>query len=138
MLSCFSCVQLFATLWTVARQAPPSVGFSRQEYWGCHALLQGIFLTQGLNPHLLRLLYWQTLPLVPSGKPSVQFSSVAQTCPTLCDPMGYRPPGSSVLGILQARILEWVAMPSSRGSSQPRDNILLIQAHFRPSPDLKG
>ena len=37
--------------WTVARQAPLSMGFSRQEYWvGCHALLQGIFLTQGLNP----------------------------------------------------------------------------------------
>ena len=39
----------------------------------------------------------------------------------LCDPMDFSPPGSSVHGILQARILEWVAMPSSRGSSQPRD-----------------
>ena len=46
---------------------------------------------------------------------------VAQSCPTLCDPMDYSPPGSSVHGILQARILEWVAMPFSRGSSQPRD-----------------
>ena len=36
-------------------------------------------------------------------------------------PMDYSPPGSSVHGILQARILEWVAMPSYRGSSQPRD-----------------
>ena len=44
-----------------------------------------------------------------------------QSCPTLCDPMDCRPPGSSVYGILQARILEWVAMPSSKGSSQPRD-----------------
>ena len=42
--------------------------------------------------------------------------SVAQLCPTLC-----HPPGSSVCGILQARILEWVAMPFSRGSSRPRD-----------------
>ena len=41
---------------------------------------------------------------------------VAQSCLTLCDPMDY-----SVHGILQARILEWVATPSSRGSSQPRD-----------------
>ena len=41
---------------------------------------------------------------------------VAQWCPTLCDPMGY-----TVRGILQARILEWVAFPFSRGSSQPRD-----------------
>ena len=44
-----------------------------------------------------------------------------QSCPTLCDPMDCHPPGSSVHGILQTRKLEWVAMPSSRGSSQPRD-----------------
>ena len=41
---------------------------------------------------------------------------VAQLCPTLCDPMDY-----TVHGILQARILEWVAFPFFRGSSQPRD-----------------
>ena len=45
---------------------------------------------------------------------------VSQSCPTLCNPMDYSPPGSFVRGILQARILDWVAMPS-RGSSQPRD-----------------
>ena len=44
-----------------------------------------------------------------------------QLCLTLCNPMDCSPPGSSVHGILQARILEWVAMPSSRGSSKPRD-----------------
>ena len=44
-----------------------------------------------------------------------------QLCPTLCNPMDCSLPGSSVHGILQARILEWVAMPSSRGSSQSRD-----------------
>ena len=44
-----------------------------------------------------------------------------QSCLTLCDPLDYSPPGSSVHWILQARILEWVAMPSSRGSSRPRD-----------------
>ena len=43
-----------------------------------------------------------------------------QSCPTLCNPVDFSPPGSSVHGILQARILEWVAMPSSRGSSRPR------------------
>ena len=48
-------------------------------------------------------------------------SSVAQLCLTLCDPKDYSPPGSSVHGISQARILEWVAMSFSRGSSQPRD-----------------
>ena len=46
---------------------------------------------------------------------------VAQSCLTLCDPMDFRPPGFSVLGILQARILEWVATSFSRGSFQPRD-----------------
>ena len=46
---------------------------------------------------------------------------VAQLCPTVCDPMVCGPPGYSVHGILQARILEWVAMPFSRGSSWSRD-----------------
>ena len=44
---------------------------------------------------------------------------VAQSCPTLCDPMGYSPPGSSVHGVLQARILEWVAIPFSRDLPDP-------------------
>ena len=46
---------------------------------------------------------------------------VAQSCPTLCDPMDCIPPGSSVHGISQVRILEWVATSFSRGSSPPRD-----------------
>ena len=46
---------------------------------------------------------------------------VAQSCLTLCDPMDCSPPGCSVHGILRARILGWVAMPSSRGLSRPRD-----------------
>ena len=48
-----------------------------------------------------------------------------QTRLTLCDPIDCSPPGSSVSGILQARILEWVAVPSSRGPSQPRDQTLV-------------
>ena len=47
--------------------------------------------------------------------------SLTQLCPTLCDPINWSSPGSSVHGILQASILEWVAIFSSRGSSQPRD-----------------
>ena len=47
-------------------------------------------------------------------------SEVAQSCPTLCDPMDCSLPGSSLHGILQATVLEWVATSSSRGSSQPR------------------
>ena len=48
-------------------------------------------------------------------------SKVTQSCPTLCDPMDCSLPGSSLHGILQARVLEWVAISFSRGSSQPRD-----------------
>ena len=48
-------------------------------------------------------------------------SEVAQSCPTLCDPVDCSLPGSSVHGILQARVLEWVAISFSRGSSQPTD-----------------
>ena len=46
---------------------------------------------------------------------------VTQSCLTLCDPMDCSAPGASVHGILQARILKWAAMPSSRRSSRPRD-----------------
>ena len=74
-------------------------GFSRQEYWsGCHALLQGLFQTQGLNPGLL---HWRWILYRLSHQ------------------------GSS-------RILEWVAYPFSRGSSQPRNQtrVSLIASKF--------
>ena len=60
-------------------------------------------------------------------------SEVAQLCPTFCDPMNCSPPGSSAHGILQARVLEWVAMPSSRGSSDPE-----IEPESLTSPALAG
>ena len=71
---------------------------------------------------------------------------VTQSCPTLCDSMYCHPPGSSVCGISQARIVEWVAMPSSRGSSLPRDRTcvsyvsyigrwVLYHQHHLGSPD---
>ena len=72
VLSCFSCVQLFATLWAVANQALLSMGFFRQECWsGLPCPSPGIFQMQELNPHLLHLLHWQVdpLPLAPPGKP---------------------------------------------------------------------
>ena len=50
-------------------------------------------------------------------------SEVAQSCLTLCDPMDCTLPGFSIHGIFQARVLEWVAISFSRGSSQPRDRI---------------
>ena len=52
----------------------------------------------------------------------VKSASVSRlSCPALCDPMDCSPADSSVHGILHARILEWVAIPFSRASSQPRD-----------------
>ena len=60
MCACFGCAQLFATLRTVAHQAPLPVGFPGTNTGvGFHALLQGIFQTQGWNLSLLGLLYWQ-------------------------------------------------------------------------------
>ena len=53
-------------------------------------------------------------------------TAITQSCPTLRDPTDCSPPGSSAHGTLQARILEWVAMPSTRGSSQPTDPTLLF------------
>ena len=58
-----------------------------------------------------------------------------QLCPTICDSMDCSPPGCSVHGILQARILEWVAMPSSRGSSYPMNQ---THAGEPASPALAG
>jgi len=52
-------------------------------------------------------------------------SEVAQSCPTLCNPMDWSLPGLSVHGIFQARVLEWVAISFSRGSSWPRDHTLI-------------
>ena len=71
VLNHFSRVQLFVTLWTGAQQDPLSVDCPGKNIGvGCHALIQGIFPTQGSNPSLLHLLHWQagSLPLVPPEK----------------------------------------------------------------------
>ena len=60
-------------------------------------------------------LIWICIPCLPT--------KLLQSCQTLCNPINCSPPGSSAHGFLQARILQGVAMPSSRGSSQPRDQI---------------
>ena len=65
---------------------------------------------------------WLERDSIPEGtlRGFTQLASVSQLCPTLCDPMDCSPPGYSVLGPLQAGILEWVAISFSRGSSRPR------------------
>ena len=61
--------------------------------------------------------------------------SQAQSCPTLCNSMDCSPPGFPVHGILQARILEWIAMPSSRGSSQPVSLALQVDSLLSEPPE---
>jgi len=87
MLRHFSCVQLFATPWTVACQAPLSMGFSRHEYWS------GLpFPSPGDLPNRGIELASLTSPTFSS----VQFSSVTQSCLTLCNPMDCSTPGLPV------------------------------------------
>ena len=85
LLSCFSRVRLCETPQTTANQAPPSLGFSRQEHWS------------GL----------------PFPSP-ISESEVTQLCPTPSDPLDCSPPGSAIHGIFQARVLEWLAITFSR------------------------
>ena len=75
VLSRFSGVQLFATLWTIAHQASLSIQ-GRNTGVGCHALLQGIFLTRRSDSRLLCLLHFQagSLPPAPPGKPNLPSS----------------------------------------------------------------
>ena len=114
-------VQLCATLWMVAHQAPLSLEFPRQEYWsGLPFLSPGDLPNPGIKPGSPAL-QAGALPSEPHGSPS----EVAQSCPTLCDPMDCRLPGSSVHGISQARVLEWVAISFSRVSSQTRNRTLV-------------
>ena len=107
----------FATPWTIARQAPLSKGFPREEYWsGLPHPYTGDLPNLGIN---LCFLHWQadSSPLSePLRKPQYIYNEVkvTQSCPTLWDPMDY-----TVHGFLQSRILEWVTIPFSRGSSQP-------------------
>ena len=72
MLSCFSRVQLFETLWSAPCQVPLSMGFSRHQYWsGLPCPPPGDLPHSGLNPHLIMLLalHVGSLPLAPPGKP---------------------------------------------------------------------
>ena len=83
--------------------------FSQQNF--CASLLCCPVLLRTLTPHVF-LGYKKT---------QRQWSEVAQSCPTLCDLIDCSLPGSSVPGIFQARVLEWLAIPFSRGSSWYRD-----------------
>ena len=91
-------VRLFVTPWTVAYQAPPSVGFSRQEYWsGVPFPSPGDLPNPGVKPRSPAL-QADSLLSEPPGKPHMfyQFSSVTQSCLTLCGPMNHSMTGLPV------------------------------------------
>ena len=130
LLSCFSLVRLCVTPQMAAHQAPPSLGFSRQEYWSrlpfpSPKLLLLLLLSRFSRVRLCatpqtaahqappslgfsRQEHWSGLPF-PSPMHESE-SEAAQLCLTLCDPMDCSLPGSSVHGIFQARVLEWGAI----------------------------
>ena len=95
-------VWLCATPQTAAHQAPPSLGFSRQEHWS-------------------------GLPFPSPMHESESESEVAQLCRTLSDPMDYSLPGSSVHGIFQARELEWGAIAFSKKRKQEECHFKWLQ-----------
>ena len=166
ILSHFIHAQLFATLCTIAHQVPLSMGFSKQEYWSrLPCLLQGIFPTQGLNSGLLQcrqILYNLSHQGNPDGtvgkyywfyhktlSHSYTFLSVhtavadvaaklLQSCLTLCDRIDGSPPGSSIPGILQARILEWVAISFSDLIAKSRLTLWNPLDHSPPGPSVHG
>ena len=91
------------------------MGFPRQQYWsGLPCRSPGDLSDRGIKPESL-------MSPALAGKFFTTVCEVTQSCLTLCNPVDCSPPGSSVHGILQAIILEWVTISFSRGSSQPRD-----------------
>ena len=116
LLSRFNRVRLCATPWMAAHQSPPSLGFSRKEHWS-------------------------GLPFPSPMSESEKESEVTQLCLTPRDPMDCSLPGSSVHGILQARVLEWVAktyMCANPALTQARDVMWGKLHNFSdpPSPSL--
>ena len=92
----------------------------RKYVWDCIYAFK-IFLYIMMFWHLKNLSGWRETTHPRASQFLCMCAKSPQSCPTLCDAMDCSPPGSSVHGICQARILEWVAMPTSRGSSWSRD-----------------
>ena len=100
-------VLLFVTPWTVARQAPLSMGILKARMLEWDAMLSSRGSSRPRDQtHVLGLLHWQAHAAATAAKS-------LQSCPTLCDSIDSSPPGFPVPGILQARTLEWVAISFS-------------------------
>ena len=97
--------------------------YNAYSWISCHVLFKPFCIIMHIHEHLV--MYWQnvvhrrrerqTTSVFLPWEPHESESEVAQSCPTLCDPMDCSLPGSSVYGIHQARILEWITVPFSRG-----------------------
>ena len=120
----FSRVRLFATPWTVAYEASPSMGFFQARVLECIAISfsRGSSRPQGSNPglphcrptlYLVGPPYWLLLVICFTYAAAAAAKSLQLCGPTLCDPIDSSPLGSPVPGILQARTLEWVAISFS-------------------------
>ena len=95
------CYHNYKTLWSYFYIA---IAYTQPRFFGMYVLLH-IYAYYPRAQHIV----------------SASASEVAQSCPTLCNPMDCNVPGSSIHGIFQARMLEWVAISFSRGSSRPRE-----------------
>jgi len=113
---------------------------------GGHALLQGVFPTQGSNPCLLHLLHWQagSLPLAPPRKPYIYLYlsnvkvKVAQSCPTLCDPMDYtyspwNSPSQNT-GVGSLSLLQGIFPTQGLNPGLPHYRQILYQLSYKGSP----
>ena len=122
----FSCGRLFVTPWSAACQAPLPMGVSKQEYWsGLPCSPPGYFVWPKDRTHISCVSCFAGRFFTAESGGTLISSTYMLSCSSsvtlFVTPMDCSLPGSSVHGILQPRILEWVALPFSRGSSLPRD-----------------
>ena len=125
LLTCAISLSLFVALWltgncsSVPSTTSEATSYCQPRERSTQKALNVCFCTTIVNSNWVEnCLYMLSLG---KGLLKVFCAKLLQLCSILCDPMDHSPPGSSIHVILQAAILEWVAIPSSRGSSQPRD-----------------
>ena len=136
--------------WHIGLVSPRHVGSSQsRDQSGVPCIARWILNHWTTREALLLYSYWNhfMVLLIVVDTVLIMHAESLQLCLTLCNPMDYSPPSSSVCGIFWAGILEWVAMPSFRGSSRPRgwahvsyvsciDRPVLYHSHHLGSPML--
>ena len=135
------CIQLFVTLWTVAHQAPLSLEFSWQKYWSvlpfpCPGDLPDTAIkpTSPESPTLAGRFFTTSPPVEALWFSLSAAAKPLQSCSTLCDPIDSSPSVSAVPGILQARVLEWVAISFSNAWKWKVKGKLLCHVRLLATP----